>query len=126
MLTKYQQKSLNWLRRCYFHIEEVPIVWDSKNNQVSTNTQTRKWIFWWIGNTFVFVLWLTCVYTLSTQLVLHRKKLDVLPICILTTGFCCFSATLASAYGVTTLRNKLYISAINEYIFLETKIYESK
>ncbi len=126
MLTKYQQKAINWLRRFYVHIEEVPLIWDCKQKRLTTNSQSRKWILWWTGNLFVFVLWLTCAYTLCTQPIFKRKDLNVLPICILTTGICCFSATLASAYGITKLRNKLYISAINEYIFLELEIYESK
>lgn len=123
MLTKYQQQALNWLRRFYLHIEEVPIVWDSKYKRLSTNTQLRKWIFWWTGNFFVFILWFTCVYTSSTQFFFHRKELELLHVSILTTGFCCFSATLASAQDITALRNPLYVPSLNEFMSLEIQIY---
>lgn len=126
MLTKYQEKGFKWLRRCYSYVYEVPIVWDPKLKQLSCNTQPQKWIFWLIGNFTVFILWYTCVHTLSTQFILQRKGLKLLQICILTTGFCCFTATLASAQGLLKLRSNLYTSAINEYIHLELKIFKGK
>ncbi len=122
MLTKYQEKAFKWLRRCYCYMYETPVAWDSKTKLLSTNTQPRKWIFWGIGNCFVFILWYTCVHILSTQFLLHRKGLKLLQICILTTGFGCFTATLASAHGLFALRKKLYISAVNQYTKLEFNI----
>lgn len=126
MLTKYEEQALRLLRHCYCYMYKVPIIWDPILQHVSTNKEPRKWIYWWIGNFFVFILWLTCVYTLITQFFLNRKELELLHICILTTGFCCFTATLTSAHGLTSLRNTEYVSAINEYIKLEMNVFQSK
>src|SRR3989442_784186 len=115
MLSKYQEKGFTWLRKCYFYLYKVPISWDPENKKLSSDNQFHKWLYWGIGNIFVLILWFTCVYTLSTQFIMHRKDLKLLQICILTTGFCCFSATLNSAWGVYALRNNLYISAVNQY-----------
>lgn len=126
MLTKYEALAITWLRSCFSYIEEVPIVWDSRLKRLSTNSQVCKWIKWWLGNYIVFLLWCSCVYTLLTQFYWPRKDLKPLQICILATGFCCFTATLAFAQGVAALRSNTYVSTVNNFIQLELNIYKSK
>lgn len=127
MFNKYQEDCLNWIRKFYGFMYRVPVCWDPKEKRISTNTRKVTWYLWYIGNSFVFSLWLSCVYTLSTQFYMHRKRFSHLHFCILTTGFCCFSTSLLSAHGVRTLRYQQdYLCAINQYVQLEDTIFRSK
>ncbi len=126
MLSKYEEQVIKWLHRCYFYVEEVPVIWDSKLKRISINYQLSTWVKWWFSNFIVLLLWCSCVYTLLTHFYSHREGLHLLHICILTTGFCNFTVSLACARGITALRSKMYTSAINNYIQLELSVYKSK
>lgn len=126
MLTRHQELALQALRWSFGYLEEIPVVWNSQANRISLNASKRIWKHWNIGNIFQLVIWVTCVYVLVSQLFIHRPNFKLLNYAMLTTGLCCLTATLLGSYGIFSLQQKMYLSAINEFIQLEINVFESK
>lgn len=106
---------------------EMPVYWDPVKGQVSFSTEKKKWLPYYIGMSIVFLLWLSCVYTLSTQPFFHRKGFGLLQLSILTIGIYCFSTTLSICYGIWTVaHNEMYSSALNYFLSLELTMYKSE
>lgn len=124
MWTRRQAYAFKLIGQTYSFLYEVPFKWDPGNFQIFILSSDRKWKYWYSGLESVAFLWFTCVYTLFTQPIFRRKGFGVLEFCVLTTGFCAFTATLAMAEGL--LSNLVEtIKGANELIALDRHLIRS-
>ncbi|CAL8134476.1 unnamed protein product [Orchesella dallaii] len=110
------------MSRFYRFMSEVPIRWNKETKEIYTIPK-RRWIPYYFSVGVVMILWLSCVYTLSTQLVLHRKSFGILPACILTSAFGGSSITIALGNALWGSDIDSKISAVNQYLQLELALH---
>ncbi|CAL8134470.1 unnamed protein product [Orchesella dallaii] len=122
MLVSRVEPSLRFLGRFYRFMYEVPVRWSKENWKLYTSPK-RKWILYYVSMSIVTSLWLTCVYTLPTQLFLHRKTFGIVQACILTTGFGAFTVTMAVGNAICDRSVESKIFAVNQYLHIESALY---
>lgn len=123
MWTQRQAKILTIIGKIYKFMYPIPVVWNSKTLCLAVLPR-ENFIPWYIGLSFVFSLWLTCVYTLVTELFHHRKSFQLLNFCVLTTGFCAFTACLTISQATSSHAEK-NICGANSLFRLERQLLKS-
>lgn len=126
MLSKYNKLALSWMQFFYKFLYQVPIKWDPVRQMISINSEKRKWIYWWTGNGLLFLLWLSCIYTVSTQPFLKRQSFGILQLLVVNMGLGTLGTALFGAIGINALRNAEYIDAINYFLHFELHVVKSK